>query len=101
MQVQGSPSGNVIEALPELVSDIPEARAQAYVAPPQLSDAALVNAIRARNGIAYIGFKPATAAPTSQTGVFPAMTRAAALDARRQVERSECESSSRCAVWQL
>lgn len=50
------------------------------------NDAAFVAAIKTAGGRVSIGFKPPTMAPTRVTGVIPAISRAAALDARQAIE---------------
>lgn len=49
-------------------------------------DAALAAAVRASGGQVHIGFKPASAGRTLQTGIIPGLTRAQALEGRHAVE---------------
>lgn len=84
----GAPTqGRPIEAIVELRGDIPQVHSRVSVddLPSDLSDAQLVQQVRLAGGLAFVGFKPAAAARTKATGVFPAMTRAAALSARARV----------------
>jgi subtilisin family serine protease len=67
--------------MPELLIDVPLDK------PAHLtSDAALVGAIKAAGGRAYVGFKPVAAARTLTSGRIPATSRAAVLEARRDLE---------------
>jgi subtilisin family serine protease len=81
--------GIQIPAIVPLAGDIPEQRLRTALVQrgAQPSDAELVEAIRSANGRAWIGFKPVAAPHTRDTQIIPAITRAAALEAREQVLR--------------
>lgn len=85
---EGAPAqGRPIEAIVELRGDIPQVHSRVSVEdlPADLSDAELIQQVRSAGGLAFVGFKPAAAVRTKASGVFPAMTRSAALSARARV----------------
>jgi hypothetical protein len=73
---------------PEMADSLPEIPIAAADRPtsPELSDTALVDAIARSGGKVIIGFKPASASRTRETGVIPGISRATALAARATVQ---------------
>lgn len=79
--------GVALERFPELEANLPAVRIFAAGDPrPELSDADLVDAVRRAGGEVFIGFKPASAARTRETGVVPSIDRATALVGRSAVQ---------------
>lgn len=64
-----------IPALQDLIRDVPAVAGRRESIPTNLSDSELIAAVQAAGGLVHIGFKPATAPRTKDTGIFPAVTR--------------------------
>lgn len=67
--------GGAIPALQDLLGDVPAVAARRESIPTDLSDSELIAAVQAAGGLVHIGFKPATAPRTKDSGIFPAVTR--------------------------
>lgn len=80
--------GGALPTVPELPEFIQAVKIDLPPNPAtyELDDAELVAAVRASGGQVHIGFKPAAAGRTLQTGMIPGLTRAQALEGRRAVE---------------
>lgn len=79
--------GQALAAFPELVEFVKSVNLDISrnPIPPALSDAALIDAVREVGGKVHIGLKPASAAPSRQTGIIPGMYRPDVLRARNEV----------------
>lgn len=77
--------GQMLPRFPELASTITQVDLGIEYARPEMDDEALIRAVRETEGRVFIGFKPAGARRTSETGIIPAITRAEALEGREVV----------------
>lgn len=84
---RSSGAGIPIPPIVDLRGDISDVRSDVPVSelPEVLTDQELVSQIRASGGLVFVGFKPTAALRTKVSGVFPGMSRGAALAARAQV----------------
>ena len=89
----GAGRGGPIERFPELVEHVPEVRLGDLGGPrwADVEDAALVDAVRAADGVVMIGFKPVGARRTHETGVVPGISRAEALAGRAVIQARGAE----------
>ena len=87
VQSLGQGVGRAIERFPEMLDSLPATRIRDESEPlrPELSDAELVDRVSRAGGRVFIGFKPAGASHTRETGVVPAIHRATALAGREAV----------------
>jgi len=79
---------SALERFPEMPSELPATRIRSVgdEAPPELTDAELVEAVTRSGGEVFIGLKPATSLRTRETGVVPGIDRATAHAGRRAIE---------------
>lgn len=84
--------GGKIPALQDLVRDVPAVAADKASIPDDVSDSELIAAVSAAGGVVHIGFKPAVAARTKDSGIFPAMTRVQFAQGRNEVSAFGAET---------
>ena len=85
--VQGLASA--VSQFPELADSVVEVRVDPVTAglSASLTDAELIAAVRRSEGIVAVGFKPSNGRYTRESGVIPAMSRSAAMNARADIQQ--------------